>query len=151
MAQREGDSMREAATSNKGRLAGAIRAVAAASMLAIPTQPATASELFSESVQVPAVQQNLFPIAATGQFTVDAWKHFHILLSNDPVLPTQDNTDHNTDPFSVNGTSTITFTSLYSFADGATGQWVGPGPIKLPSLSALNFSGTTAINPANIP
>jgi hypothetical protein len=135
----------------RDRLAGFLAAVSAASMLGIPIGNVRAGELFSESVYVPPVQTALFPQDAVSSFTAEAWKNFHILLGGDPTLPAQDATDNNTDPFSVNGTSTITVTHPYAFPLAATGQWVGPGPIKLPGITAVNFHGTTAINPGSIP
>ena len=125
--------------------------VASLAMAFVGAGLARGSELFSESVYVPPVQTALFPDDAVSQFSIDAWKHFHILLAGAPNLPTQDNTDPNTDPFSVDGTSTITTTGSYIRPLNSTGLWVGPGPIELPGLTAVNFNGTVAINQAHIP
>jgi hypothetical protein len=135
----------------RGRSARFIGVISGALILAVSIGNARASELFSESVYVPPVQPSLFAADATAAFTAEAWKHFHLLLNGDPTLPTQNATDNNTDPFSVDGTSTITVTHPYVFPVDATGLWVGPGPIKLPDLTVVNFNGSTAINPANIP
>jgi hypothetical protein len=111
---------------------------------------AQASELFSESVYVPP-QTDLTPVVFDSADLTQVWKRFHILLSGSPNLPTQDATDTNTDPFAVNGTSTITVTNPYVFPANAAGDWVGPGPITVGGLTAVNFTGSVAINASNIP
>jgi hypothetical protein len=138
------------------RLFSAKRVLIAGSFFAatvVSLHGARASELFSESVYVPPTT-DLTPVAysaAQGSSFSEVWKHFHVLLRGDPVLPTQNATDHNTDPFAVNGTSTITTTSPYVFPATASGVWVGPGPITGGGLTAVNFNGSVAINQSNIP
>ena len=114
---------------------------------------AGASELFSESVYVPPTT-DLSPLAysaaQTSSFS-EVWKHFHILLPGGGNLPTQNATDPNTDPFAVNGTSTITVTGPYVYQTGTNGDWVGPGPINTAGLSAVNLNGSAPINQSNIP
>jgi hypothetical protein len=118
------------------------------SVLSITGRSVHASELFSESVYVPPVTD---PVAFASAAPTDVWKRFHILLAGQPNLPTQDASDPNTDPFAVSGTSTITATSPYVFPVAASGDWVGPGPITFGGLTAVNFTGNTAINAGSIP
>jgi len=125
-------------------VARVLSAVSAVSVLAIPAVPSRASELFSESVDVPP--NPALPDGAT----VYGWGGFGVLLSDSADLPPQSATDTNTDPFAVNGTSTITDES--PFADpGGAGLWVGPGPVTLGGLQRLDFEGTTPINQADVP
>src|SRR5262249_32901381 len=74
--------------------------LSAASILAV-TSGVRANELFSESVQVP-------PLKTAFGAPVTGWNKFHMLISNSILFPAQNATDTNTDPFAVNGTSTIT-------------------------------------------
>jgi hypothetical protein len=104
---------------------------------------AQANELFSESVTVP-------PLPSFDVGPVAGWHSFSILLSGNPNLPAQDATDTNTDPFAVNGISHITIGGYTPIASDA-GTAVGPGLVKLPGLTRVNFTGTTDINLANIP
>jgi hypothetical protein len=103
-----------------------------------------ANELFSESVQVPPLPPtfDLGPVAG--------WHSFNMLLAGNPVLPTQDATDQNSDPFAVNGVSHITVGPYLPVANDA-GATVGPGLVKLPGLTRVSFTGTTDINLGNIP
>jgi hypothetical protein len=132
------------------RLAGAGFLISAGAILALAGSNAQASELFSESVYVPPTT-DLSTFADPSPDMSQVWRRFHILLAGEPSLPTQNATDTNTDPFAVNGTSTIAVTYPYAFPVAASGDWVGPGPIQSPGLTALNFTGTAAINAANIP
>jgi hypothetical protein len=114
------------------------------------TNQVRASEQFSESVYVPSAT-DLDPVTYAGADLAQVWRHFHILLGSSPALPTQNASDTDTDPFAVNGTSTITVANPYVFPTAANGVWVGPGPIKLPGLESVTFNGSVAINQANIP
>jgi hypothetical protein len=125
-------------------------ACAIAAGLFVTVNRARASEEFSESVYVPPTTA-LDPVTYAQADLSQVWRHFHILLGGDPVLPTQDPTDKNTDPFAVNGTSTITTANPYIFPAAANGLWVGPGPIKTPGLTSVTFNGSVPINQANIP
>ena len=130
------------------RLARKLLGISVLSVLSITGRNVQASELFSESIYVPPVTD---PVAFASAAPTDVWKRFHILLTGQPNLPTQDANDPNTDPFAVNGTSSITVTSPYVFPVAASGDWVGPGPITLAGLTAVNFTGTSAINAGSIP
>jgi hypothetical protein len=109
-----------------------------------------ASELFSESVHVPP-STDLDALTAQSADLSLVYRHFHILLAGNPNLPTQSATDTHTDPFAVNGTSTITISNPYTFPTGAGGAWVGPGPIRVSGLTAVNFNGSAPIRAGNIP
>jgi hypothetical protein len=130
------------------RLVRKLLGISALSVLSITGRNVNASELFSESVYVPPVTD---PVAFAAAAPTDVWKRFHILLADQPNLPTQNVSDPNTDPFAVNGSSTITVTYPYAFPVAASGDWVGPGPVTLGGLTAVNFTGTTAINAGSIP
>jgi hypothetical protein len=118
-------------------------ATALATIAILPARPAIASEFFSESVAVP-------PPAVFNSTAVGGWKGFAILMQAADPLPAQDATDTFTDPFAVNGTSTIT-DNAYLFDPTTVGQWVGPGPITIAGLQRLHFTGTTPITAAAIP
>jgi hypothetical protein len=121
---------------------GLVPVVVVASALVITTTRARSSELFSESVAVP-------PLVTYGTGPVSGWNNFNILVNTTP-LPTQDATDTNSDPFAVNGISTITTGPYIALATDASTS-VGPGPIKIPGLTHVMFTGTKPINLADIP
>ncbi len=74
-----------------------------------------------------------------------------MLLTSDPNLPTQDATDKNTDPYAVNGTSTITMDG-YSALSTDEGTPVGPGLVtKDGGIRDVVFSGSLSINQLNVP
>lgn len=118
--------------------------VLAGLILAFGCRDLRASELFSESVFVPPVTPTYLGNPVTG------WNGFNILLSGGPVLPAQNASDTNTDPFAVNGTSTITIGPYTPFATDA-GIPVGPGFVMLPGQTRVRFAGTVPITQANIP
>jgi hypothetical protein len=130
--------------SRSGRFTKILLSASAISALIISVPAARASELFSESVDVPP-----FPTYADGA-TVDGWNSFGILLAANANLPVQSATDTNTDPYAVNGTSTITDDPAYAYA-GEQGIWVGPGPVTLDDLQRLRFAGNVPISQSSIP
>ncbi len=81
---------------------------------------------------------------------ITGWNGFNILLSGNPTLPAQNGMDTFTDPFAVNGTSTIAPGPYTPFATDA-GIPVGPGLVTLPGQTRVHFTGTVPINQANIP
>jgi hypothetical protein len=105
---------------------------------------ARGSELFSESVFVPPLTALYDGSPVTG------WNGFNILLSADPALPAQNANDTYTDPFAVNGSSTIT-TGPYTSVATDAGIAVGPGLVTQSGLTRVHFTGTDPINQANIP
>jgi hypothetical protein len=114
------------------------------SILSLAGRDIRASELFSESVYVPPLTSLYEGNPVTG------WNGFGILLQGDPVLPAQNASDPNTDPFAVNGISTITIDPYTPLATDA-GIPVGPGLVTLAGLTRVHFTGTVPINQANIP
>ena len=118
--------------------------VLAVSVLSLAGRHLRASELFSESVYIPPLTALYDGNPVTG------WNGFGILLSGNPVLPSQNASDTNTDPFAVNGTSTITVGPYTPLATDA-GIAVGPGLVTLSGLSRVRFDGTVPINQADIP
>jgi hypothetical protein len=118
--------------------------ILAVSILSLAGRNIRANELFSESVYVPPLTALYDGNPVTG------WNGFNILLSADPVLPVQNASDTNTDPFAVNGTSTITVGPYTALATDA-GIPVGPGLVTLPGQTRVHFSGTVPINQSNIP
>jgi hypothetical protein len=111
---------------------------------ALAAGSARAAELFSESVLVP-------PTTTYLTTTISTWPRFTMLLTSDPNLPTQDSTDKNTDPYAVNGTSTIT-TDGYSALSTDEGTPVGPGLVtKDGGIREVVFSGRLSINQLNVP
>jgi hypothetical protein len=129
---------------NRCRLARVLSGILAVSILSVAPTNARASELFSESVYIPPLTTSYDGNPIIG------WNGFNILLSGGPVLPAQSALDTNTDPFAVNGTSTIT-TGPYSPADTDAGIPVGPGPVTLPGLTRVHFTGSVPINQSNAP
>jgi hypothetical protein len=125
-------------------LARVLLGVSAVSILAMAGRDARASELFSESVYVPPVTALYDGSPVTG------WNAFNILLSGDPALPAQNALDTNTDPFAVNGTSTITI-DPYSPAATDAGIAVGPGLVTVAGLTRIHFAGSVPINQSNLP
>jgi hypothetical protein len=119
-------------------------AAVVAGIATISPRPVAASELFSESVTVP-------PLPLFLGSPVSGWNGFGILLSSADKLPAQNATDTFTDPFAVNGTSTITDNSFLFDGASTVGQWVGPGPVTLGGLQRLHFTGTVPINLSNLP
>ena len=119
---------------------------------------ARGNELFSESVSVPKV---ISPVANETVGDISGWNNFNVLMWGTEPLPAQSPADTNTDPFAVNGASTIntngTFTPLAPIGTGLpgtgadTGAFVGPGPISVKELQRVTFAGSTPINQANIP
>jgi hypothetical protein len=107
-------------------------------------RPARGSEQVSESVFVPPAISSYLGNPVSG------WNGFGILMAGNPVLPTQSNTDTNTDPFAVNGTSAVTAESYDPLGTDA-GVFVGPGPVTTPGLERLHFTGTVPITQGNIP
>jgi hypothetical protein len=136
--------MTESSFQNWHRLARVFFGISAMSILSLASRDVRASELFSESVFVPPLTALYDGSPVTG------WNGFNILLSGNPVLPTQNASDTNTDPFAVNGTSTITADPYSSSATDA-GIPVGPGLVTLPGLTRVHFTGTVPINQSNIP
>jgi len=121
-----------------------VLSILGALILALASQAVRASEFFSESVYVPPLTSLYDGNPVTG------WNGFNILLSEDPGLPAQNASNPNTDPFAVNGTSTIT-TGPYTPVATDAGIPVGPGLVTLPGQTRVHFTGTVAINQANIP
>jgi len=121
-----------------------VLSIFAAPPLLLASRDIRASELFSESVYVPPLTSLYDGNPVTG------WNGFNILLSGDPVLPVQNASDSNTDPFAVSGTSTITVGPYTALATDA-GIPVGPGLVTLPGQTRVRFTGTIPINQSNIP
>jgi hypothetical protein len=131
-------------SSNRHRLARVLLGVMGVLVLSLARGNACASELFSESVYVPPLTALYDGNPVTG------WNGFNILLSGNPVLPPQNANDTFTDPFAVNGSSTIT-TGPYTPVATDVGIPVGPGLVTLPGQTRVHFTGTAPINQANIP
>jgi PEP-CTERM motif-containing protein len=130
--------------SSSGQQFKVLFSILAISILSLASRNIRASELFSESVYVPPLTALYDGNPVTG------WNGFNVLLSADPVLPAQNASDTNTDPFAVNGTSTITV-GLYTALATDAGIPVGPGLFTLPGQTRVHFSGTVPINQSNIP
>jgi hypothetical protein len=103
-----------------------------------------ASELFSESVEVP-------PLVTAFGNPVSDWSKFHILVTGAPTFPAQNGDNPAINPFAVNGLGTITTGNLFVPDDSDAAIPVGPGPVKLLGLNRITYSGGMPINPSNIP
>jgi hypothetical protein len=117
--------------------------VCAVPILGTLARPAVGSELFSESVLVPSLD-------ITGVPNVQGWSSFRILLRDNPVLPTQDATDTNTNPYAVAGPAEVNIGPV-PVGDEGDGDYVGPGPITYTGLTGVTYSGSGPINQANLP
>jgi hypothetical protein len=117
---------------------------AAAATAFVPFCESRASELFSESVNVP-------PLKTAFGNPVSGWNKFNILLSGAPVLPFQNGNNTSINPYAVNGFGTITTSNPFVPLDSDAVEPVGPGPVKLLGLNRVTYSGGTPINPSNIP
>jgi hypothetical protein len=140
----KGGVMTATFSTTRYHMARVLLGVVGMAILSLAGRDVRASELFSESVYVPPLTPLYDGNPVTG------WNGFNILLSGNPILPVQSSMDTNTDPFAVNGTSTIT-TGPYTPLATDAGIPVGPGPVTLPGQTRVHFTGSVPINQANIP